>query len=117
MEEVLINLIANARDAYIQRNLANKRIITLSVNVTSDKYIFSIQDEAGGIPNEIQEKIFEANFSTKLKGEGFGIGLHVARLIIEKEFGGTLSLKSNHSGSEFIVTLPRSDLSNLKFIH
>lgn len=117
LEEVLINLIANARDAYIQRNLANKRIITLSVNVTSDKYIFSIQDEAGGIPNEIQEKIFEANFSTKLKGEGFGIGLHVARLIIEKEFGGTLSLKSNHSGSEFIVTLPRSDLSNLKFIH
>lgn len=117
LEEVLINLIANARDAYIQRNLSNKRVITLSVDVTSDKYIFSIQDEAGGVPNEIQEKIFEANFSTKLKGEGFGIGLHVARLIIEKEFGGTLSLKSNHRGSEFIVTLPRSDLSNLKFIH
>lgn len=117
LEEVLINLIANARDAYIQNNFSHKRIITLTADVTTDNYIFTIQDEAGGIPSDIQEKIFDADFSTKLKGEGFGIGLHVARLIIEKEFGGSLSLKSNLSGSEFIITLPRSDLSNLKFIH
>lgn len=117
LEEVLFNLIANARDAYMQNTLEGTRIITLSTTIELYKYIFTIKDEAGGVPIDIQEKIFEANFSTKHKSGGFGIGLHVARLIIEKEFGGTLSLQSNKTGSKFLITIPRNDISTIKFIH
>ena len=89
-------------------------LVSLSKTFNAD--VFIIKDEAGGVPEAIQTKIFETNFSTKSKGEGFGIGLHIARIIIDQEFGGTLTLQSNQVGSEFIIKIPRTDLSNLKFI-
>ena len=117
LEEVIINLINNARDAYLENHIEGKKTITFQALVDNGSYLFSIRDEAGGIPEEIRKKIFEPKFSTKDKGVGFGIGLHFAQLTIEKEFGGSLTLHSYPSGSEFQIQLPRNDLSNLTFIH
>ena len=116
LREVLINIVANAKDAYLSQTRLQESHIHLHVSVDWDHYVFIIKDEAGGVPEAIQTKIFEPNFSTKSKGEGFGIGLHIARIIIDQEFGGTLTLQSNQVGSEFIIKIPRTDLSNLKFI-
>lgn len=117
IEEVLMNLINNARDAYIGNHMEGKKTITFKALIDNGSYLFCVRDEAGGIPEEIRKKIFEPKFSTKDKGVGFGIGLHFAQLTIEKEFGGSLTLQSYPNGSEFQVRLPQNDLSNLTFIH
>lgn len=49
--------------------------------------------------------------------KGFGIGLHIARLIIEQEFNETLTLKTHPGGSEFIISLPRQEMDKLKLIY
>ena len=117
LHEVIVNLISNARDAYIQNMGDKSETILLNVNVNLDEYLFTVKDRAGGVPEPIREKIFEPNFSTKTGEEGFGIGLHIAQLIIKQEFKGKISLRSNPEGSEFIVSIPRNDLCNIKFIH
>ncbi|WP_295052409.1 HAMP domain-containing sensor histidine kinase [Sulfuricurvum sp.] len=117
LEEVLINLINNARDAYIGNKITGQKSIIFQAEVDNGSYLFCIRDEAGGIPEEIRKKIFEPKFSTKDKGVGFGIGLHFAQLTIETEFGGSLTLQPYRNGSEFQIRLPQNDLSNLTFIH
>lgn len=117
LQEVMMNLISNARDAYESNKEHNEGQIVIDVQVTENEYKFIVKDDAGGVPESIRERIFEPNFSTKTSDRGFGIGLHVAQLIIKHEFRGTIKLQSNPDGSEFIVAIPRSDLSNIKFIY
>ena len=116
LEEVLINLITNAKDAYKTVETSNKEININAYN-DDDYLMLSIKDDAGGIPKEIREKIFEPSFSTKEKTEGFGIGLHLAKLIIQQEFNGYISLKVHKTGTEFIIKIPRHDIQNLKYIN
>lgn len=117
IEEVIMNIINNARDAYMSHNVDGKKTIVFQAFVENGYYVFTIRDEAGGIPEEIRSKIFEPNFSTKDKGIGFGIGLHFAQLTIEKEFGGSLVLESRPNGSEFQIRIPQNNLTNITFIH
>lgn len=116
LQEVLVNLIANAKDAFLQNPQIQNREISLQVSLFKNTYRFSVRDNAGGIPPSIREKIFEPNFSTKKAQDGFGIGLHVAKIIIEQEFGGTLSYEALEDGSHFLIEIPSGDLNNLKYI-
>jgi len=117
LEEVLFNLISNVKDEYMK--IGNNRDKKIIIKVLSDKnaFVFSVKDEAGGIPKQIKDKIFEAHFSTKGKGKGFGIGLYVARFIIEHEFEGSLSFNTNSLGTEFMITLPKLDIKKIKYIN
>lgn len=117
LEEVLINLITNAKDAYKTLERLSDKEINIKAYNDEDYLMLSIKDDAGGIPEEIREKIFEPSFSTKEKSEGFGIGLHLAKLIIQQEFNGYISLKVHKTGTEFIIKIPRHDIKNLKFIN
>ncbi len=116
LREVLVNLITNAKDAYVQNPHIKTREISLHVSMFQNNYYFSIQDRAGGVPKAIRSKIFEPNFSTKKSGDGFGIGLHVAKIIIEQEFGGALAYESIENGSRFLIEIPSGDLDNLRYI-
>ena len=69
--------------------------------------VISISDNGPGIPEAIQEKIFQPFFSTK--EEGTGLGLSIASRIVEKH-GGTLTLKSEEGeGTTFTITLPYTE--------
>ena len=116
-EEVLVNLIANAKDAFKTMALDYPKSITLEVKSNEASVQFILKDNAGGVPESIREKIFEPHFSTKGQGEGFGIGLHIARLIVTQEFKGTLSLNVSGNETTFTITIPRHDTSQLKFIY
>lgn len=117
LEEVLVNLIANAKDAFKTIAFDYPKTITVEAYNTDTEVLFSIKDNAGGVPEAIREKIFEPHFSTKGQGEGFGIGLHIARLIITQEFKGSLRLTVSENETVFTITLPRNDASQLKFIN
>lgn len=82
-KHVLINLISNSIDAFIENDIENRKII-IEVEKKEKNIILLIKDNAGGVKQDILEKIFEANFTTKKEGKGTGIGLYMTKKIVDK---------------------------------
>lgn len=80
---IFINLINNARDAFIQNEIENRNISVTAKQIDSD-IILTVKDNAGGIPENILPNIFEANFTTKRAMGGTGIGLYMCKIIADK---------------------------------
>ncbi len=95
-EQVILNLINNARDALLQREISSPHI-----SIMIEKNTIMIEDNAGGIESKNLAKIFDPYFSTKAKSDG--IGLYIAKTIIEKEMGGKLSVKNAKDGAIFTL--------------
>lgn len=98
-KQVLLNLLSNAKEALVQRDIQNPTI-TISIN----KNTLQIIDNAGGIKESVIEKIFEPYYSTK--EQGLGIGLYMSKVIIEKNMKGTLGVKNRDVGAVFTIFLP-----------
>ncbi|MGP2655661.1 PAS domain S-box protein [Malaciobacter sp. WC5094] len=94
--QVLLNIINNAKDALIlNKEMQNERkIIKIALYKNDDKVVLDIVDNAGGIPQNIQEKIFEPYFTTKHQSQGTGIGLFMTREIITKHMEGEIIVKN-----------------------
>lgn len=107
LKQVLINIVNNAREA-IEYTKSKKRQIT--VTVTNDKHhcTISIEDSGGGVPHHIIDKIFDPYFTTKFESQGTGIGLYMAKMIIEKHFLGKLSIYNTPNGACFEIRLSHS---------
>ncbi|MBE0491559.1 MAG: MCP four helix bundle domain-containing protein [Sulfurospirillum sp.] len=91
--QVLMNLFSNAKDALSQNDNPEKLIeVTLTKDVNFG--IITVVDNAGGISEEIMDRIFEPYFSTKHKSIGTGIGLHMSKEIIEKQMDGQIEAKN-----------------------
>ena len=65
-----------------------------------------IEDNAGGIPEDIIKKIFKKRFSTKHNTHGTGIGLDICKMIVEKTLKGNISAYNNNDGAVFEITIP-----------
>ena len=108
LSQVMINLIQNAKDAFIQNNIQNKEIfITLKEEqISNKKYaLLEIKDNAGGIKDENIDKIFEPYFTTKHKSQGTGLGLFMSKMIVEKSLEGEINHKNCDDGSVFTITI------------
>lgn len=103
LQQVLINLINNARDALIGRQHA---ALTMRTYRKDDDIIVEVEDNGPGIPKELAIKIFDPFFTTKDVGKGTGLGLSMAYGII-REHEGTISVESGPGcGAKFIVAIP-----------
>jgi len=102
LEQVLINLIKNAKDAFDEIDKNNK-YIKIYTKIDSNVYIF-VEDNAGGIKKEIVDKIFTPYFTTKEKGTG--IGLYISKMIIE-DMQGEISVDSYDDKTMFAIKLLR----------
>jgi len=100
LKQVLLNLIKNAEDILLENEVKKPKII-LSV----DGGTLSVSDNAGGIPEDIIDKIYEPYFSTKLKKDGTGIGLYMSKIIIEEHCNGKLSVLNDENGAVFKIEL------------
>jgi nitrogen fixation/metabolism regulation signal transduction histidine kinase len=107
--QVLINIINNAIDAFCERKEKN-RTLTIDISNEKEAVIISIEDHAGGIAPENLPKIFDPYFSTKSKN-GTGIGLYMAKMIIEKHIGGLLSALNTSNGAKFTIHLPKHPIT------
>jgi two-component system NtrC family sensor kinase len=108
---VLLNLFTNAFYAVRQRQLAGEPGYTPTVSVRTqvvgEQVLVHVCDNGTGIPEGVQQKIFQPFFTTKPSGEGTGLGLSLAHDIVTKGHGGSLSVDSQEGqGTEFIVALP-----------
>ena len=110
LQQVIFNLVTNARDAIIQKREAgmgsNSRIIRIHSFGHEDRVAITVSDTGIGIPKAARDKIFEAFFTTKEMGEGMGLGLSICYEII-KDYGGDIQVESEEgSGSTFKLTFP-----------
>ena len=95
---MILNIINNAKDALVENKIENP-----TIEVILSDYSVTIRDNAGGIPREIIERIFEPYFTTKEQGKGTGIGLYMSKMIIEEGMGGYLSVRNNVQGAVFNI--------------
>ncbi len=108
-KQILFILINNATDAIkksIKENIIEEGYIRLSLESNGNIGVVKIYDNGGGVPIEIQEKIFEPYFTTKHKTSGTGIGLYIAKNIIETRMKGKIKFIPEECGSTFAVEVP-----------
>ncbi|MBF0303924.1 MAG: sensor histidine kinase, partial [Desulfamplus sp.] len=92
---VLVNIISNARDAIEEKAEQNDRGIEITIARDNNLVSLAIDDTGCGIPDHLIPKIFTPYFTTKGTSTGTGIGLYMAKMIVEKEMQGTI-LAENH---------------------
>jgi len=102
-KHLILNIINNAKDAFNENNIKD-RWINIKAKDNNKIINIEIQDNAGGIPLDVIDKIFEANITTKENGKGTGIGLYMSAQIVEK-MGGKLSVKNVENGACFYIDI------------
>ncbi|MGR3886925.1 ATP-binding protein [Pseudomonas sp. 1152_12] len=110
LEQVLINLMVNARDALLNQRENNPELrpwIAVHTEHDSRHVRIWVEDNGGGIDPRLLERIFEPFFTTKPIGVGTGLGLSVSYGIVEN-MGGRLSVSNGEHGARFCVELPRA---------
>ena len=101
--QVILNLLSNSQQA-IQQSGQRVGLVTLTTSEARGMGCLSVEDNGGGIPVEILDKIFEPYFSTKELGTG--IGLYMSKQIIERNMDGRLEGRNKNTGAEFVIRLP-----------
>ncbi|WML31338.1 HAMP domain-containing sensor histidine kinase [Neobacillus sp. OS1-32] len=101
--QIVLNILANARDAFIQKEIANRKIM-IKINETTDFITAEFTDNAGGIDAAFLEKVFEPNFTTKPHGSG--LGLYMAKTVIER-MDGSVSVENVGNGAQFRLSIPK----------
>lgn len=105
--QVIVNLISNALDSYVTKNIDENRKVVVSLFKNENNVVITVQDNGCGIDPIIGKNIFEPFFTTKSKQEGMGLGLSTTRDIVQKSFGGTITFISNlDKGTVFTVSIP-----------
>lgn len=100
IEWALESLVKNAIDALQGR----EGTITLHVDQEADAATIRVMDDGPGIPGELRRRIFEPGITTK--SSGWGIGLALARRVVEDSHGGELILESSEPGATFLIRIP-----------
>ncbi len=108
-KQVIFILLNNSKDA-IKKQLKEGNIkegeISISFSEENSYGVVEISDNGGGVDTAIIDSIFEAYFSTKFNANGTGIGLYIAKNIIESRMKGQLSVRNIEGGCCFRIKLP-----------
>lgn len=102
--QAVLNIVANAKEA-LQEHTPREPWISVRLEPKDDDLILTIADNAGGISEDILQRIFDPYFSTKEQGSG--IGLYMAKIIIERNMKGSIQAGNQTDGAVFTLTIPR----------
>ena len=97
-----LNIINNARDVLLKNDF-KKRNININIYNEKDYVVIKVQDNAGGIKDKDIKKIFEPYFSTKVTGHG--LGLYMAKVIIEDKMAGSIKVENINDGACFTIKI------------
>jgi len=101
---VLLNILMNARDTFLERRISDARV-SIALRTVDERAVVTIADNAGGIAEDIIDKIFDPYFSTKGPDNGTGLGLFMSKNIIEKSMAGRLTARNTDQGAEFKIEI------------
>jgi len=113
--QVFINILNNARDEFEKKDIKDRFIFIDTKNINNNISI-SIKDNAGGVPKDIIDNIFDSYFTTKEDEEGTGIGLYMSKEIVTKHHNGSISVKNKnfthkdkvYTGAVFEILIPNT---------
>ena len=109
LKQVFLNILNNAKDVILGQiesgSVGFHGEIGIEIYRKDTKIVIEIEDNGGGIPEEIMDKIFGPYFTTKEKSMGTGIGLYMSKIIVEEHFGGSLSVNNTKTGAIFRIEL------------
>ncbi|MEA3352336.1 MAG: ATP-binding protein [Campylobacterota bacterium] len=112
--QCFINIFNNSKDALIENNPEDERYVFITQKIESSLAIITLQDNAGGIPEDVIDKIFEPYFTTKHQSHGTGLGLHMSYSIIVNHMKGSIEASNttynyndkSYTGAKTTITLP-----------
>ena len=113
--QVFLNILTNAKDAFDERHI-QEPFIHFRTSHNEDIITFSIQDNAGGIAEEIIDKVFDPYFSTKEEKNGTGLGLYMSAIIIEKHLNGSIHVSSDTDGTVFTLSIPLNYNKDMTYV-
>ena len=99
LRQILVNLLQNALDAVEE---VDARVVTVRTSGNPERVLIEVEDTGTGVADAVRTRVFDPFVTTKPPGQGTGLGLYIARRLVE-EMGGTLRLEG---GSRFVVELP-----------
>jgi len=113
LEQVIINLLLNARDALDEKWQSpeyskGEKKIELNTRSENKSVVVTISDNGSGIPDTYLDKIFEPFFTTKEVGHGTGLGLSISYGIIQECEGSIQAVPNVNGGTSFIIKFPIS---------
>jgi len=116
LNQCLINIFNNAKDAFREKNI-DERLFFVDIYASEDKVFIELKDNAGGIPEDIIQNIFEPYFTTKHKSQGTGLGLYMTYQLINKSLKGSITATNKKyiynnqtfKGAIFTIILPNSN--------
>ncbi len=106
LQQVILIIINNAIDVLVLKKISTPKII-ITAWKEKGNIIINIEDNALGIDSNYLDKIFEPYFTTKRKAQGTGLGLYMAKMIIENGLLGTLNVENKLNGACFTIKIPQ----------
>ncbi|MGM0623124.1 MAG: sensor histidine kinase [Campylobacterota bacterium] len=104
VRQVILNLLKNAEDVLVELDKKEKWV-KIRTGFTDSACFIEIEDNGGGIDEEIMDKLFEPYFSTKESRDGTGLGLYMSQIIIKEHCKGKLTARNSSEGAVFKVEL------------
>jgi signal transduction histidine kinase len=108
LQQVVLNLLMNAIDA-VSTMPAGRRLVRVVTSHENREVRLAVVDDGTGIPAERLRKIFEPFFTTKSGGTGMGMGLAIARTIVEAHAGRMAAENNSGGGATVWFSLPVAD--------
>ena len=108
--QVILNILSNAKDILIEREIKEPEI-KIRIKTGDSFAIIKIQDNAGGVDEDIIEKIFDPYFTTRHKTQGTGIGLYMSKNIIERNMSGFINVRNEDNGAMFTIKVKKKSIS------
>jgi C4-dicarboxylate-specific signal transduction histidine kinase len=104
--QVILNVLSNAKDILLERKIQNPKI-EIEIKQGESFAIVKIKDNAGGVEDNILDKIFEPYFTTRHKTQGTGIGLYMSKNIIERNMSGFINVNNIKNGAVFTIKVAK----------
>ena len=104
--QVLVILLSNAIEILAIRKIQKKQIL-LTLEDDGEYIVLHIEDNAGGIDDSVKDRLFNPHITTKSLLGGTGLGLYIAKIIIEDNMHGSLGVESGNEGAKFSVRIKR----------
>lgn len=106
LEQVLTNLLLNARDAIMQQSFAARRAVAITATACPPgRVTLRVADTGGGVPSQVMSRVFEPFVTTKDLEKGTGLGLAVCHGLLAS-MGGSIAVENGPEGAIFTLTLP-----------